>query len=638
MSILAAIVLALFFLLLLSRGDGIREGLVKAALLFGASVVGVTELLSYFDAFTRTAVAALWALVAVALAWHLVRKSDRPRIGDAAVRLKSVWDGASPLARFAAGAAAFLLAGTLTVALAAPPNTWDAMTYHMARVSAWIQHANVAFYPTSIIRQNYQTPLAGYGVAHLQILSGSDHWANLVQWSAFLLCGALASLAAREFGLPPTGQALAGLAALTLPTAVLQGSSAQNDLVCAACCLAFAWFLLRFRVTGARPDGLFAGLALGLALLAKGTAYIFCAGIGSALGAAVLFARPAGERRSLAVTAAVAAAIVTALNAGHWARSAALYGTPVSSGTDRLANETLAPAAMASVTIRNAAMHLGLPNDAWNAAVTRGVKTLLGAEASNPATTWFGMPFRVGWSRHEDLAGNVLHTLLIAAGFLSLLFAARDKKARPAQWLAAAALLAFVLFSAAIKWQPWHMRLEIPVFMLAIPAGMAGLHRWRLTQGAAGVLLAGALVAGSLPFLLDNQTRSLLSSRGSVLTTDRAAQYFANQPGLRAAYAAAARWILDSGANEVGLMLGADDWEYPLWVFTGKHGTRRAPEFRHVWVSDASAVLAPRREPPELVFTTLPLAPEAISRNGYEVAFQSGPIRILRRVNPRRTT
>ena len=39
------------------------------------------------------------------------------------------------------------------VALTAPPNTWDSMTYHMPRVEHWIENRNVEPYPTHILRQ-----------------------------------------------------------------------------------------------------------------------------------------------------------------------------------------------------------------------------------------------------------------------------------------------------------------------------------------------------------------------------------------------------------------------------------------------------------------------------------------------------
>jgi hypothetical protein len=59
------------------------------------------------------------------------------------------------------------------------------------------------------------------------------------------------------------------------------------------------------------------------------------------------------------------------------------------------------------------------------------------------------------------------------------------------------------------------------------------------------------------------------------------------------------------GAEEVGLCLGYDDYEYPLFVLMGRHASRGTPKFRHVGVEDASK----KKEveglpPPILVFAT----------------------------------
>jgi len=634
---LILVVLLGLSLLFLARGNGIREAGVKAMLSLYALIAATTEILSAFTALTRGAVAAVWLVLAVGAVLACVRFAAWRRYRDPMREAVLAWRSAGPLARTAAALSGSIAAVTLILALAAPPNTWDAMTYHMARVAHWIQQGSVSFYPTSIGRQNYQMPLASYAVLHLQLLSGADTFANLVQWFSFGLCAVLVSLMAKDLGLSHGAQALAALAALTLPTAVLQSSSTQNDLVCAGFCLAFGWFLLRFRMSFSVQDGLFAGLSLGLALLAKGTAYLFCAGVGVVFGLAML----AGMRRqwrTILVTGAGAVAVVFALNIGHWSRSCALYGAPVSAGTDALANETMSPAGVAANVVRNVAKHLGLPSQAYNVAVTKGVVTLLGREIANPKTTWPGQAFSVGWSRHEDLAGNALHMLLIAAGFLLLLVRREKEHAFGAAGLVALASLAGALiFCAYLKWQPWHMRLEIPLFMLALPAALAGFSRWRRCRGWGGVLLAAALMAGSLPFLLANQSRPLLPRNGySILSADRVSQYFANQGSLQTAYAGAADWIRRSGVQEVGLMLGEDDWEYPLWVLTGKNAAPRLPVFRHVWVSDASRWLEPRRRSPEAIFTTLPLTAQTIADHGYKVAFQSGPVRVLTRVETAR--
>jgi hypothetical protein len=128
-------------------------------------------------------------------------------------------------------AISLLLAVTLFTALLYPPNTWDSMTYHMPRVVHWISLQSVDFYPTQITRQNNQLPLAEYAIMQLQLLSGEDRFANLVQWVSYLCLICLGPLVAKELGLTARQQRISALVVATLPMAILQASSTQNDLV-----------------------------------------------------------------------------------------------------------------------------------------------------------------------------------------------------------------------------------------------------------------------------------------------------------------------------------------------------------------------------------------------------------------------
>ena len=106
--------------------------------------------------------------------------------------------------------AGFIVCVVGLVAAVAPPNTNDALTYHMPRVVHWIQDRSVAFYPTHILRQLYLSPGSEFILLHFQILSGSDHLANFVQWFSMLGSAVAVSLIAKELG---SGAARAGLQA-----------------------------------------------------------------------------------------------------------------------------------------------------------------------------------------------------------------------------------------------------------------------------------------------------------------------------------------------------------------------------------------------------------------------------------------
>src|SRR5688572_18138558 len=163
---------------------------------------------------------------------------------------------------------------TLLVALVAAPNSWDSMTYHLARVAQWYDHGTAEHYYTAIDRQLWQPPfgeyfvLLGYGS-----LGGRDYLANLPQW----LAGVGAVLVAMEIaGLLGASRRSCYMIALfiaTAPAIILQSSSTLTDLLGGFWLVCTAWLALaQYLAPGSAPrDALWIGIALGLAIGTKGT-------------------------------------------------------------------------------------------------------------------------------------------------------------------------------------------------------------------------------------------------------------------------------------------------------------------------------------------------------------------------------
>ena len=157
----------------------------------------------------------------------------------------------------------------LFIGLLSPPNNWDSMTYHMSRITHWMQNGSVAFYPTHIDRQNFLSPFAEYTILHLQILNrGSDWAAHSVQWLGLLVTGIAASGVVARLGFNKCSQSMAILMTLTTPMIILQGSSTQNDLLCAAWVISGVYFLLSERLV-------FAAVCTAVGALTRGTALLY---------------------------------------------------------------------------------------------------------------------------------------------------------------------------------------------------------------------------------------------------------------------------------------------------------------------------------------------------------------------------
>ena len=389
-----------------------RTGAIQAAVLWGAVVVIITESLSLFGILTRACVAVAWTVVAVAFVALMSRRrlhaTENPTAFDTGeVSLETAF-------KLAVLAVAVVIGLTGLVAFIAPPNTWDSMAYHMARVAHWAQNGTVRHYPTPYLPQLYHPPWAEFAITHFQLLSGGDRFANAVQWLAMIGSVLCTSLITKLLGGDSRAQIFAAVLAATVPMGILQGSSTQNDLVVTFWLLVFVSYVLRMMASSSRsePDLLelrwqmmVAGASLGLAVLTKGTAYIY------AMPFVLWLAFVMVKRLRLRAIplGLVAGALVLLLNAGHFWRNVQLFGTPLSAGDESYVNEVFTPSAFVSNFVRNLSLHAGTPfagvNEAMSVAVRR-LHDVLGIAVNDPRTTaWNGRDGR-DWSSQS--AGSIL--------------------------------------------------------------------------------------------------------------------------------------------------------------------------------------------------------------------------------------
>ena len=193
--------------------------------------LALTELLSPFHLLSR------WPLAAAGCC-----RSDSvgTRFGRGVERWRS--------RPFEAGFAAIIAAIGGVVALTAilsPPNSADAMAYHLPRVVYWAQSGSVAFFPTPYLNQIMLQPLAEYLMLHTYLLTGGDRLINLIAFAAYAGSIVGVSAIAGAFGLNTRSQAWAALFCATLPNAILQASGAKNDFLLAFWLVCAVYFAVR---------------------------------------------------------------------------------------------------------------------------------------------------------------------------------------------------------------------------------------------------------------------------------------------------------------------------------------------------------------------------------------------------------
>ena len=576
-------------------GEGIRDRFLRALVLFGVALVAITESLGALDLIRRGPLILCWSTVlSIALAFAIKQRFR--------LRFASTPPNADPIVLICSAGIAAILALTAVAAGFSPPNSADAMAYHMPRVVYWAEASSVRFFPTPYFNQIMLQPLAEYMMLHTYVLSGGDGLINFVQWFASLASMVAVSSAARMLGAEKRGQAIAALFCATLPAGILASSGAKNDYWLALWLIAAVCFALRFTKTHRLADALFLGAALGLALLTKATAYLF-----APWPLAAIFLAQAGKsRRRLAAGALIAVAGGLALNVPQYVRNYGLNGSILGfdsaqgDGVFRWRNETFGWKQTVSNMLRNLSEQLGARSVTWNEGVYHLVLQAhqrLGIDANDPGTTWPGSSFAPPRNaNHEANAPNRWHLAILGAIACVLILRALRRRERERPLYVLALFCAFIAFCAYLKWQPFMARLFLPLLVLSAPlAGVIG-DLGGLTSGPVrrrlGLLvqltICLLLLSNARLPLIENWVRPL-KGHGSVLHTPRSVQYFADmtQWNNQASYWRAVDLLAGSTCGVVGIDIANLTLEYPLQALLRE----RKPKIRfiHTGVENVSA-------------------------------------------------
>ncbi|KAB1919067.1 phospholipid carrier-dependent glycosyltransferase [Micromonospora noduli] len=513
------------------------------------------------------------------------------------------WRTARPGERLLAGTVGGLVLVELLVALLAEPNNFDSQTYHLPKVEHWVAQGDLDFWPTAIHRQVTIPPGAEYLLLHLRLLTGGDHLHNLVQWAAGVVCLLVAARITAQLGGGRRAQLLTAFVLATTPMVVLQATSTQTDLICAAwvaCAATVVLDGLSRRTGWGTLLGL--GAATGLTAVTKTSGLIAVGPLLVLWGLAQLRlarsrnaastdpAAAGGGRRSWpvgglarTVGGSVLILVVAAVVVGPFlARVTAEFGHPL--GPPRLREsipmERHDPASIVvnALRIGHTAFDTPLaPLRRAGAEVIISGAEAIGVDPQDRAITFGRELFpEPAWYPDEDRVAFPLAGALAVIGAVMALARPRriaPERARSLRAYAAVVLTAVLLHTAMIKWQPWGNRLLLYAVVLAVPlAGLwldallrnrAGGRRTVATVAAVTVLATSAL-AGILAVSYGFPRR--LVGVGSVFTTSDWDTRFLRRPQWADEFRWAATAVQDSGARRIGLVQQNDNWEYPWWL------------------------------------------------------------------------
>lgn len=591
------------YLLLLAiarrRESSWRVALTHTTAAWGVTVVLLSELLSRPHCLSRRGLAMAWLTVDLALAiiaWRLPQRAASLSVATVTAAEDNLvpeslrgWDKV-----FLAGAGLIMLLTAIT-ALIAPPNQGDVMSYHLPRIVFWLQNRSVEFFPTDDGRQLHQPPGAEYAVMQFHALFGGDRFDGMIQWFGYALSAVIASLVAQRMGAGRRAQILAAVFCLTMPHSITQATNGKNDCVVACLLAALVYYLLAFKDAPSLGKMLGIGASLGLALLAKGTAYFFAPPLLLAL--ALTWPKKSWLKALRYAPAGIALALT--LNAGQWTRNYQLSGSPVGPDNEwgaRFGNDRITPAIIFASILKNCALHTRTPSEKINALIQSGVTkaaSFAGVDVNDLTTNWggatFGIPNR---SSGESYSVNTWHFLLILIT-LALMIFSRQSRRQSLTWAYALGLLiGFVFFCAVLRWQLGGARFQIPLLVLwSVPVATM-LAR---APAVVAITTTASLLLLALPWAVDTPRRSMLpNNEYCIFKRSRLELYLAYRPELLEAYIAAADAVRKTGCRQIGIISDLDLAEYPLLVLLGAEKGDGA--VRHVALLHASKTYS-QREP-----------------------------------------
>jgi 4-amino-4-deoxy-L-arabinose transferase-like glycosyltransferase len=552
-----------------------KELFLVSVLLFSAFIVFSTEVLSFFHSLNFITLLSFWILFNFSLFCFCFKNRKvlilnfRERKNTLITNYKTLKKQEKILLLFVL----LFLTLILFQGLIYPTNNWDSLTYHMSRIMYWIGNESVNHFPTHILRELYQPPFTEYFILHTNIINGNDYLSNTTQW-LFLIFSMVAIWLLLDFFKISRFYKLLGVFLLiTTPSIELQASTTKNDIVCGFFILSTLYFALKTYYDSGLKYFILLGISVGLGLLTKGTSYLFIFPILLLLFCFILFKIIQTKQNILFLYGVFAIIIVLLLNIGHYYRNYQVNGNVLNideTEAKMYSNEKMNVAFLASNVIKNIGLHLGYPVYEESDFLIKKFHNNFKIDINNPETNYSGMNYQVSQEliTHEDGACNTTHFLLTFVATLFLLSNAitNYKKNYKTILLLLIILFQIILFSGFLKWQPWHSRLHIPIFMLSVILIIIASQKARIFRFILFVSLPVLIFSFGF-FILYNNIRPLLNdarlTKTITVSDSRFKKYFANQPALYEDYSEVLNSIYKNNPRKIGLMIS--DWEYPLF-------------------------------------------------------------------------
>ncbi len=617
-----------------SRKKGKAECYIEGTCLFMLLLYIMTELLSVFHAVRFRTLFFLWfAFDLFLLIFFIVRNGNKGRI-----RLINVLKRRGRFGRYSyeyilgvIGAAALVLS-VITV-----PYNWDSMTYHLPRIVYWVQNRSVEHYATNCIRQIASPVLGEFVNLHIYILCrGSDKLLNLLQCVSYLTCAGFVYAIAKKLKCDRLFCFIASLLYMTMPIAFAEALTTQVDNFATVWLLFFIYLLIDFsymeekiNVTRSSVSKVCTmGMCAAWGYLAKPSVCIamVCFLVWILF---VCIARKDKVRGLLQLAACAFPCVVLPI-LPEMIRNFNTFHAYASSATGaRQLVGTVNPLYLLVNFVKNFCWNLPTRliqnSHIWIEKVPRKLAALLGVELDHQAISEDGRVFEMYAApnySHDSALNPLIMWLFILCVVLMIMQLRRVSRKSEGEGYSLTAAVSFCLFCVVLRWEPYVTRYMVSYFALLCPMAALSIQKWtrpykRHSIGCGIVAVIGVLcITEFIGMVLWHYD---IYRNGA---NWRSGGYFYNWKGESPLYHAMADDIAKYRYHTVGLYIGGEHFEYPIWELTKDS----VEQIEHINVENESSIYAKEDFTPDCIvwIRSLPEKPVEINGELYDTVYDYG--------------
>ncbi len=558
----------LFFTLFqnLRFNSSISVNIIKSVLSFGFTTYIITELLSLMNNLNLYSIVISWLVVSFILIFLIFKTKSKIDLFWFLKKIKCFT--LTQKIYFIIICLIFSL--LLFQGIIYPPNNWDSLTYHMSRIMYWLGNENLNHFPTHILRHLYQPPFAEYIIMHVNVLQGNDYFSNSIQLLFLVFCLFPLNEILNVYGVGRSSKLISFLFCITTPSVLLQASTTKNDIVCAFFILTSILFLYKCYKEATLSNYLFLGVSIGLGMLTKGTFYLFL------FPALLIFLLFLGKQMLFEkkfkpiLYGLLSIFILSIIDIGHFSRNYDINNHILSIDdveNNMYSNEEMNFTFFSSNLMKNIGLHMGYPFNSIYEDFIHDLHQEIDVSIDEPKLNFNNTKYSspLNYETHEDLVPNTFHFLLITISSFCLLIYSFYKKEYNRIIPIIVLTMQILIFCIYLKWQPWHTRLHIPMFIISTLMIGQFLNMIKKTIYISPLVLI--MFLNFCFYFTYNSLRPIKTdlnfTKAINIKDERLLKYFSNQLPLFEDYNEIVNLMNEDKPKIVGLTLS--DWEYPLF-------------------------------------------------------------------------